>query len=231
MGVVCCEVDDMGDVGGWRRGSGGGGAPRPFRFSLSLSRANILFATGAGCSEKAPNDALSEVELLAGGVAPAVFFLNNLLNMLRLGGLKIGTGAEPSVLCVYTPVGSTGAWEAGCTVLADVLRLACECECSDAADDVADAFPFDWRNVPPMRADMMLPRVLTLARTAPISSTLIRRLSLCASFSLSFSPHTSTGSRSARSISSMPRFWNLAIFASVPASTMTLVSTLCACRL
>ncbi|KAF8064319.1 hypothetical protein FPV67DRAFT_1504449 [Lyophyllum atratum] len=43
--------------------------------------------------------------------------------------------------------------------------------------------------------------------------------------------HTSTGSRTARSISSIPRFWNLAILASVPASTMVLVMTLWAWRL
>lgn len=45
------------------------------------------------------------------------------------------------------------------------------------------------------------------------------------------SPHTSTGSRTARPMTSSPRFWNFATFASVPASTMTFVRTLCACRL
>ena len=44
-------------------------------------------------------------------------------------------------------------------------------------------------------------------------------------------PQTSTGSKIARPISSMPRLLNFAIFASVPASTMMLVITLCACRL
>lgn len=42
---------------------------------------------------------------------------------------------------------------------------------------------------------------------------------------------TSIGSSTARSTSSIPRFVNLAILASVPASTMTFVSMLCAWRL
>src|ERR1700761_2272248 len=41
-------------------------------------------------------------------------------------------------------------------------------------------------------------------------------------------PKTSTGSSTARPRSSKPRFWNFATLASVPASTMTLVMTLCA---
>lgn len=44
-------------------------------------------------------------------------------------------------------------------------------------------------------------------------------------------PQTSTGSRMAKSMSSIPRFVNFAILASVPASTMMLVMTLCAWRL
>lgn len=39
------------------------------------------------------------------------------------------------------------------------------------------------------------------------------------------------GSRTANPIISNPRLRNLATFASVPASTMTFVITLCACRL
>ena len=46
-----------------------------------------------------------------------------------------------------------------------------------------------------------------------------------------FSAHTSTGSSMARSMNSIPLRRSLAIFASVPASTMTLAMTLCACRL
>lgn len=47
---------------------------RPFRCSPSSSRspANTLFATGAGCTEHAQNDALSEAELLAGGATVAI---------------------------------------------------------------------------------------------------------------------------------------------------------------
>lgn len=65
------------------------------------------------------------------------------------------------------------------------------------------------------------------------SSTLSRKLSLFFPFWLprSFSPHTSTGSNTPTSIISIPRFWNRAILASVPASTMTFVITLCAWRL
>ena len=66
---------------------------------------------------------------------------------------------------------------------------------------------------------------------APVSSATILILSLLASLSLPPSPQTSTGSNIAKSISSIPLFWNFAILASVPASTMTLVITLWAWRL
>ena len=45
------------------------------------------------------------------------------------------------------------------------------------------------------------------------------------------SPHTSTGSNTARLIISNPRFWNFATLISVPASTTVFVITLWACRL
>ena len=45
------------------------------------------------------------------------------------------------------------------------------------------------------------------------------------------SAQTSTGSSNARSMISMPRFPNLATLASVPASTIVFVITLCAWRL
>ena len=44
-------------------------------------------------------------------------------------------------------------------------------------------------------------------------------------------PNTSIGSSTANPITSIPRFPSLATLASVPASTMVLVMTLCACRL
>lgn len=76
-----------------------------------------------------------------------------------------------------------------------------------------------------------LPPPALTTTLAPISSATILILSLLASLSLPPSPQTSTGSNKARSISSIPLFWNFAILASVPASTMTLVITLWAWRL
>src|SRR5258705_9127957 len=83
----------------------------------------------------------------------------------------------------------------------------------------------------------MPPTTLKFVTTTPAPSTLNRILSLLTLFSKSgslrpsLSPQTSTGSKKAKSINSIPLFWNFAIFASVPASTITFVITLCACRL
>jgi hypothetical protein len=178
---------------------------------------------------------------LVGDVGPAELFLNNLLKILRLGGLGtifcVGvTELLVAALSDRPPNSGAGALTDTNSGFVDVLRFEWELECNDAEDEAADGVagllpPPGCKKEPPGLADRILPRELTFAITAPISSTLSRILSLRASFSLSFSPQTSTGSRKARSISSMPRLWNLAIFASVPASTMTLVMTLCACRL
>ncbi len=59
--------------------------------------------------------------------------------MLRLGGLEYGTGAASSMESARAPTGS--AWGAACPVLDDARKLWFECECNDAADDVADTFP------------------------------------------------------------------------------------------
>lgn len=163
--------------------------------------------------------------LLAGNVASAgeggaddavsfVVFLNNLPNRFRLD-----------------VVGDTIC--AGESDVGGFITKECPLDESDTADEpgVASGVPgllpsafapdVGWRNNALVRS--------VPPRRPPPSG--LERCASCGCSAVPGSPQTSVGSRMARSMSSMPRFWNFAILASVPASTMVFVRTLWAWRL
>ena len=73
--------------------------------------------------------------------------------------------------------------------------------------------------------------LLLCENALPFAPSMLVRVLVDEPETIGASPQTSTGSRTAKPMTSKPRFWNFATLASVPASTTVFVITLCACRL
>jgi hypothetical protein len=187
-----------------------GDAARPLPLNALGVRACPGVGVGVGVSESpAPEEEAS-------------FFLNSFPKRLRL---PCGVPGVPGACC------SSGS-------CADNEREWCECallDASDACEALGSGVPERLPPPPPplpgtaRLAPVLIPLMLGLPPTVRVENPEPGGAS-----PLVGAPppaYTSTGSNTARSSISIPRFVNLAIFASVPASTMIFVMTLCACKL